>query len=200
VRRILDTPTASVTAGLLISAVVLGGWLLAAGADVLGFTSFLLRWLHVLAAMIWVGLVFFVNFVQLVVLKAADEQQRSFLGAAVVPRVAWWFRHAASVTVVSGLLLAVPVGYIAPALVYGAGVFVPHERAALLWLGAAGGVAMLTFVHAVIWPSLQVVLGARPGDAEAKALAQARVLTFARLNLVLAVPVTLAMMAAAHLY
>ena len=59
---------------------------------------------------------------------------------------------------------------------------------------------MWTFVHMIIWPNLQVVLGQRPGNAEAKAVARTKVAHYARANLLLAVPVTVLMVAAAHLY
>ena len=119
--------------------------------------------------MIWVGLVFFVNFVQLVVLRTADEPARGFLHKAVVPSVAWWFRHASTVAVASGVLLLVLAGYLLPSLVYGTGVYVPPARALLLWGGVIGALAMWMFVHMYIWPSMQVVLGLRPGDDAAKA-------------------------------
>jgi uncharacterized membrane protein len=118
----------------------------------------------------------------------------------MVPRVAWWFRHASTVAVASGALLLLLSGYLLPSLVYGTSVYVPAARALLLWAGVVGALAMWMFVHMYIWPNMQVVLGLRPGDADAKAKARARVVTFARLNLVLSLPVTLAMVAAAHLY
>ena len=102
-QSIIDNPRAALGAGLAIAAVLLIGWLIVAGADGLGLLSFLVRLVHVLAAMVWVGLVFFVNFVQLVALQAADEQARGFLHKAMVPSVAWWFRHASTLTVVSGV-------------------------------------------------------------------------------------------------
>jgi uncharacterized membrane protein len=58
---------------------------------------------------------------------------------------------------------------------------------------------MWAFVNFVIWPSLKIVLGQTAGDADAKALARQTVKRYARLNLVLAVPVTFAMVSAAHL-
>jgi uncharacterized membrane protein len=200
VRQILDNPRASLGAGLGIAAVVLCIWVATAGADGFGLVAFLIRFVHVLAAMVWIGLVFFVNFVQLVALQAADEQVRGFLHKAVVPNVAWWFRHASTVTVASGALLLVTAGYVFPMLAYGTGVYVPPARALLIWSAVLAALAMWMFVHMFIWPSMQVVLGLRPGDANAKAQARARVATFARLNLIIAVPVTLAMVAAAHLY
>jgi uncharacterized membrane protein len=199
-QRIIDSPLAALAAGLALAAVVLLGWIAVAGADAFAFLVFLVRFLHVLAAMIWIGMVVFVNFVQLIVLRAADEPTRGFLHEAMVPRVAWWFRHASTVAVVSGVLLLVLAGYLLPSLAYGTSVYVPPERAVLLWAGVIGAMAMWMFVHMYIWPNMQVVLGLRPGDMEAKTRARDRVIMFARLNLVLSVPVTLAMVAAAHLY
>ena len=197
---IFANPRASLWAGLVLAAAVLMFWLATAGADAMGLFSFLIRLLHVLAAMVWIGLVFFVNFVQLVALQSADEQGRDFLHKAIVPNVAWWLRHASTLTVASGAILLVTTGYLLPTLVYGAGVYVPPSRAWLIGSGVLGALAMWMFVHMYIWPNMQVVLGLRPGDADAKARARSRVILFARLNLILTVPVTLAMVAAAHLY
>ena len=197
---IIANPRASLWAGLVLAAAVLLFWLATAGADAMGLFSFLIRLLHVLAAMVWIGLVFFVNFVQLVALQSADEQGRDFLHKAIVPNVAWWLRHVSTLTVVSGAILLVTTGYLLPTLVYGAGVYVPPSRAWLIGSGVLGALVMWMFVHMYIWPNMQVVLGLRPGDADAKARARSRVILFARLNLILTVPVTLAMVAAAHLY
>jgi uncharacterized membrane protein len=199
-KGIIDSPSGALIAGLAIAVVLLLGWIVTAGADLFAFLVFVVRLLHVLAAMIWIGLVFFVNFVQLIVLRAADDPTRNFLHEAMVPRVAWWFRHASTVAVASGALLLLLSGYLLPSIVYGSGVYVPPERAVLLWAGVIGALAMWMFVHMYIWPNMQVVLGMRPGDADAKVQARARVVMYARLNLVLSVPVTLAMVAAAHLY
>jgi uncharacterized membrane protein len=199
-RSIIDNPRAALGAGLVLTAAMLIGWLVVAGADGFALLGLLVRLVHVLAAMIWVGLIFFVNFVQLVVLRTADEAGRGFLHKAVVPSVAWWFRHASTVAVASGVLLLVLAGYLLPSLVYGTSVYVPPARALLLWGGVVGSLAMWMFVHMYIWPSMQVVLGIRPGDDVAKASARARVVLFARLNLVLSLPVVFAMVAAAHLY
>ena len=198
--RILDTPRASLGAGVAIAVVVLLGWALIAGVDGFSFVSFLVRVLHVFAAMIWVGLIVFVNFVQLVAVQRGDDATRSVLHAAILPEVAWWLRHMSTATVATGVLLLVLAGYLLPDLAYGSGVFVPPSRAGLLWLAVLGGLAMWMFMHMYIWPSMQVVLGLRPGDDAAKAAARGRVKTFARLNLVLVVPVAVAMVAAAHLY
>jgi len=197
---IIDNPRTCLSVGLALAALLLIVSLIASETDRLGLVAFLLRFTHVLAAMVWVGLVFFVNFVQLVALKDADEAARGVLHGAVVPRVAWWFRHASTLTVLSGLVLLMLSGYLLPSLIYGTSVFIPAGKAVVLWTAVLGALAMWMFVHMYIWPNMQVVLGLRPGDGEAKGSARARVILFARLNLIIAVPVALGMIAAAHLY
>jgi uncharacterized membrane protein len=197
---ITDNPRTCLSVGLAAAALLLIISLLASDTDRLGLIAFLLRFTHVLAAMVWIGLVVFVNFVQLVALKNADAATRDVLHGAIVPRVAWWFRHASTLTVLSGVVLLVLGGYLLPSLIYGTSVFIPAAKAIALWAAVLGALAMWMFVHMYIWPNMQVVLGLRAGDAEAKGNARARVILFARLNLILAMPVALGMIAAAHLY
>jgi uncharacterized membrane protein len=199
-QAIIDNPRICLAAGVALALILLLLSLLAGDADRLSLVAFLVRLLHVLAAMIWVGLVFFVNFVQLVALQSADETARGVLHGSIVPRVALWFRHASTVTVLSGALLLLLVGYLLPSLIYGSTVFIPPAKAIVLWLAVLGALAMWMFVHMYIWPNMQVVLGLRPGDANAKTQARARVILFARLNLLIALPVITGMIAAAHLY
>ncbi|HSR80369.1 MAG TPA: hypothetical protein VLL28_06260 [Hyphomicrobiaceae bacterium] len=146
-QSIIDSPRATLGVGAAIAAAVLVVWLIVAGADGLALTAFLVRLGHVVAAMVWIGLIVFVNFVLLVALGSADEAQRSFLHKAVVPRVAWWFRHASTVAVITGILLLILSGYLLPVLVYGAGVFMPPARVLLLWGGVVAALAMWMFVH-----------------------------------------------------
>lgn len=190
----------ALAAGGVLTLVILIAWLAFAGADAIGFVSFLLRWLHVVGAMVWVGLIWFVNFVQLGALQQADEPGRRTLMTSVVPRVAAAFRHASHLTLLTGLLLLVTTGYIFNDLVFSTPVYVAPARAVLLWLGAIGGLAMWAFVHFIIWPNLRILLGETSADDQVKDKARQQVRTFARLNLILALPVTFAMVAAAHLY
>src|SRR5262245_35193888 len=197
---ITDNPRTCLSVGLAAAALLLIVSLLASDTDRLGLVAFLLRFTHVLAAMIWIGLVVFVNFVQLVALRDADAATRDALHSAIVPRVAWWFRHASTLTVLSGVVLLVLGGYLLPALIYGTSVFIPAAKAIALWIAVLGALAMWMFVHMYIWPNMQVVLGLRAGDGAVKDKARARVILFARLNLIIALPVALGMIAAAHLY
>jgi uncharacterized membrane protein len=196
----LESPWASLAVGLICAAVLLAVWFGAAGADALGLVSLVVRYVHVLAAAVWIGLIAFVNFIHLAALRTTDETGRDLLNGSLVPGVLAWLRHASTATVVAGAVLLATAGYIFPTLVYGSGVYVPPAREILLWTGVIGALAMWMFVHMYIAPSLMVILGKRPADAEAKARARARVARFARVNLIIVAPVLLAMLAAAHLF
>lgn len=202
-QRILSSGPAALTAGLALAGLIvilfLGLWLLDGGLDGIGFISLLLRWVHILGGIIWVGMIWFVNFIQLAAIKEADDAGRAALHKLVVPRVAIMYRHASHLTVVSGILLLMSTGYVLDRWVFLSAVYIPPLRSALLWTGAAGGLVMWMFVHFIIWPNLQIVLGEQ-ADAAAKARARDQVRIYARLNLILAIPVILAMVAATHLY
>jgi len=71
-QSIIDSPRATLAVGAAIAAAVLVIWLIVAGADGLALTAFVVRLGHVVAAMVWIGLIVFVNFVQLVALGSAD--------------------------------------------------------------------------------------------------------------------------------
>jgi len=199
-KDILASPMRSLMLGLGLGVVLLILWIANAGMDGIGFTSFLLRWLHVFAGMIWIGMIWFVNFIQLVAVGAAEPPERAAIMKHIVPRVAFTFRHASHLTVLSGALLLITSGYLLDRLAFSATVYIPPLRTLLLWSGTLAALAMYAFVHMVIWPGLRVVLGQEPADADKIAAARARVAVYARWNLILGVPVTVAMVAAAHLY
>jgi uncharacterized membrane protein len=183
----------AVLAGVLTFAVMLAGRL-----DPVSASALIARVVHVFSAMVWVGLVLFVNLVQLELMASVGDSERAFLGKAVAPRVAILYRHASTWTVVAGLVLLLTSGYVLPSLVYGASVDLGAPRSMAMTLGTLGGIVMWVLVHMLIWPSLQVAVGLRPGDDAAKMAARAKVKRYARVNLLLALPVTLLMIAAAH--
>ena len=184
--------------GLGLCAVVLAVWLSAAGIDWLGFVSMAVRFAHVLGAVAWVGMIIFVNFVQLIALSEADDAGRSALMKHVVPRVASIFRHASHLTMVTGIGLLIATGYMLERWVFKSAVYIPPLKFAMLYAAIAGAVVMWSLVHFVIWPNLRLVLGQVEGDAAAKVEARNKIRKAARINLILALPVTCVMVAVAH--
>jgi uncharacterized membrane protein len=198
--NVLSSPAKSLTLGLLIVVAIIALWVALSGVDAIGFTSFLLRAVHIVSAMIWVGMIWFVNFIQLLAVSEADAAGRPAIMKLIVPRVAFTFRHASHLTILSGVLLLVTTGYLLDRIVFSSAVYIPPLRNILLWGAAVGALAMYGFVHMVIWPGLRIVLGQQPADEATVSAARVRVAAYARWNLILALPVTVAMIAAAHLY
>jgi uncharacterized membrane protein len=196
---LLGTPGKALALGaavallLLVVALATGS-----GIDAVGLIALLMRWLHVGAGIVWLGMVWFVNFIQLVAVAEADQPARGPIMKHIVPRVALTFRQASHLTVVTGALLLFTSGYLGGSLVYASAVFIPTSRNILMWVGVLAAMAMYMFVHMMIWPGLRLVLGIETGTADQVAAARVKVATYARWNLVLSVPVTLAMVAAAH--
>jgi uncharacterized membrane protein len=199
-KDILASPSRALGAGLAIAAAGLAVWLVTAGADRVSLLSFIVRWVHIASAIVWLGMIWFVNFIQLVAMAEAEQPARAAILKHIVPRVAATFRHASHLTVASGALLLVTSGYMMGSMVYGAPVSLAAPRNILMGVGTLAAMAMYMFVHMMIWPGLRKVLGIDKADADAVAAARLRVAVYARWNLVLAVPVTVAMVAAAHLY
>lgn len=197
---VLSSARNALIAGTAVAVLALVAAIAVDGADRLGLISLLLRAIHVVAAMVWVGMIWFVNFVQHAAVTNSDDAGRGTLMRLVVPNVAWIFRHASHLVLLSGALLTLPTGYLLGSWVFGAPVYVSLVKSLLMWGAAAGAVAMWAFVHMIIWPNLQIVLGQRPGNADAKAAARSKVALYARANLLLAVPVTVLMVAATHLF
>lgn len=197
---LLASPWKALSAGLLL-ALGLGVLHAFLGSGVsLDSAAFVLRWIHVIAAIVWIGLVWFVNFVQLPALGKLDDAGKAVIMKVIAPSVAWWFRHAATVTVAAGLALSAVQGTLFDVLTLGAGDSFAVPRHTLLGIGIWLAIVMFVFVWFLIWPNLKIVLGETPGDANDKNIARAKVLKYARMNLMLSMPVTFAMVAAQNLF
>ncbi len=160
--------------------------------------AMLSRWLHVLGAIVWIGMVWFVNFVMLPANYAMSDEERPVLLKYIAPNVAPWFLHASTVTLVFGLLLAMQTGQFMDAMTIGAWEGFAVPKSIMLGIGIWIGIIMWVFTWFFIWPNLKVVLGRVPGDKEAKMIARRKMRNFARKNLILTIPVTFAMLAGAH--
>ncbi len=200
-KAILEAPWKAFTLGLAVAGILLALYLVQDGALDEALLRFALRWVHVVCAIIWVGLVFFVNFVMIPANYAIDDAGRAVLAKWIAPGVAMWFRQTSHIAVAAGLLLAWMNGYLLEALTLGAieGFAVPKH--VMIGLGMWIGIAMWVLVHHFIWPNMRIMLGLVPDKSkEERFAARVRMRNFARMNLVLSLPVTFAMVAARSLY
>lgn len=197
--HVLSRPWSTAFAGGAIALIILAVWLSGSRLDTLSLVSFLARFAHMFAAMLWVGMICFVNFIQLAALANTDDAGRATLMQHVVPYVAAAFRGASHVVLASGMVLLLTNGYVLDRWVFPSAVYIPTFRGMMIWSGVIAGLVMWGLVQFVIFPALRTVLD--PGsEASAKAVARERMRVAARVNLLLSIPVTFVMIAAAHLY
>ena len=162
------------------------------------YQAFFVRWLHVLSGIMWIGLLWYLNFVQIPNMPNIPDEQKPAIGKVIAPAVLFWFRWAALATIVTGLLLAHLQGYFLEAIQLGlADGVAKHTAIGIgMWLGAI----MAFNVWFVIWPNQKKALGIVDADADTKAASARTAMLFSRTNTLLSIPMLYAMVAAQNIY
>ncbi len=152
---------------------------------------FFMRWLHVLSAVMWVGLLWYFNFVQIPSMPKIPDEQKPAISKVIAPEALFWFRYAALATVVTGLLVATMNGYISgalsltpPYLAIGIGMWIALIMAFNVWF--------------IIWPNQQKALGMIEVTIEEKATAGKIAMLTSRANTLLSIPMLYMMVAQSH--
>ena len=165
--------------------------------DVL-FWSWLTRFTHVTVAIMWIGLLWYFNFVQIPNMAKIPDEQKPAIGKVIAPAALFYFRWAAALTVLSGLLLAWINGYLHDAMTLSLSTGIPKHTA--IGIGMWLGIIMAYNVWFVIWPNQKRALGIVECDAELKAKSAKTAMLFSRTNTLLSLPMLLSMVAAQNLY
>ena len=147
------------------------------------WVAFFFRWLHVLSGVMWIGLLWYFNFVQIPSMPKIPDEQKPAIGKVIAPTALFWFRWAALATVVMGLVIAAhpPQQYLVEALTFQSGY-------RMIGLGMWLGLIMAFNVWFVIWPNQKKALGLVEADADTKAKAATTAMMFSRTNTLLSVP------------
>ncbi|MBD24083.1 MAG: hypothetical protein CMG46_03650 [Candidatus Marinimicrobia bacterium] len=161
----------------------------------LAFYSALFRYLHVLSGVMWIGLLWYFNFVQIPNMAKIPDDQKPAISKVIAPAALFWFRWGAMATLITGLILAHLNGYMVDALLLGT----QTGQAALIGVGMWLGIIMWFNVWFVIWPNQKKALGIVEVDAEAKAAAGRTAMLFSRTNTLLSIPMLLCMVGQMHL-
>ena len=162
------------------------------------FWSWLFRYFHVLAGIMWIGLLWYLNFVQIPSMPKIPDEQKPAIGKVIAPAVLFWFRWAAFVTILTGLIVATLNGYVHQAMTLGIGSGGGKNTA--IGIGMWLGLIMAYNVWFIIWPNQKKALGIVEVGSEEKAKSAKTAMLTSRINTLLSLPMLLSMVMAQNLY
>ena len=184
---ILQSLGRTVAAGFVLVVILI----LAAGSGIhydQAWGAFVMRWLHVISGVMWIGLLWYFNFVQIPSMPKIPDEQKPAIGKVIAPTALFWFRWAALSTVVTGLLLAGMNGYIGTLFTFAR----PFTAIAIgMWLG----LIMAFNVWFIIWPNQKKALGIVTVEPAEKAKAARLAMLTSRVNTMLSIPMLYCMVA-----
>jgi len=162
------------------------------------FWSWLFRYLHVLNGVMWIGLLWYLNFVQIPNMPNLTDEQKPAITKVIAPAVLFWFRWAALGTIVTGLIVATLNGYVHEAMALGIGSGGGKNTA--IGIGMWLGLIMAFNVWFIIWPNQKKALGIVECPPEDKPIALKKAVIASRINTLLSLPMLLSMVMAQNLY
>ena len=162
------------------------------------FWSWIARYTHVVVGIMWIGLLWYFNFVQIPNMAKIPDEQKPAIGKVIAPAALFYFRWAAAFTILSGLILAGLNGYLHDAMTLSIGSGIPKHTA--IGIGMWLGIIMAFNVWFVIWPNQKRALGIVECDPELKTKSARTAMLFSRTNTLLSLPMLLTMVAAQNLY
>ena len=197
---ILTSLRNTVIAGFVLAAVLVAMYLNWGGDFGHGFWAFIFRWLHVISGVMWIGLLWYFNVVQIPNMPNIPDEQKPAIGKVIAPAALWWFRWGAMATIVTGIILASMNGYLLEAYTLGIIEGFAVEKNIAIGIGMWLGTIMWFNVWFVIWPNQKIALGMVDAEADAKAKAARTAMLFSRTNTLLSIPMLFAMVSAQNIY
>jgi len=162
------------------------------------FWSWVARYIHVVVGIMWIGLLWYFNFVQIPNMGKIPDEQKPAVSKVIAPAALFYFRWAAAFTIISGLILAGLNGYLHDAMTLSIGSGIPKHTA--IGIGMWLGIIMAYNVWFVIWPNQKRALGIVECEPELKAKSAKTAMLFSRTNTLLSIPMLLTMVASQNLY
>ena len=157
--------------------------------------TFCFRWLHVISGIMWIGLLWYFNFVQIPNMGKIPDEQKPAIGKVIAPAALWWFRWGAMATIVTGLILAWMNGYLLDALSVG---LTDNGSSMPIGIGMWLGIIMWINVWFVIWPNQKKALGIVDASIEEKSASAKTAMLFSRANTLLSIPMLFFMVGMSH--
>ncbi|WP_339335521.1 urate hydroxylase PuuD [uncultured Maricaulis sp.] len=191
---ILSNLRTTVIVSFVLAAIYLGAYVMSGAIAIDGaFWQGFARWTHVVSGIMWIGLLWYFNFVQIPNMPKIPDEQKPAIGKVIAPAALFWFRWGAAFTVVTGLAVAGMRGYTSEVLSLGllADAYTPQYS--FIGIGMWLAIIMAANVWFVIWPNQKIALGMVEADAEAKPKAARTAMLFSRTNTLLSFPMLIAM-------
>ena len=164
------------------------------------FYSAIFKYLHVISGVMWVGLLYYFNFVQIPNMKKIPDEQKPSIMKVIAPAALFWFRWAAISTIITGLIVSYLNYYILEALSFGLLTNGATPKSISIGMGMWIGIIMAYNVWLIIWPNQKKALGIIDASNEAKIKSAKIAMLFSRINTMLSIPMLLTMVAAQNLY
>src|SRR4051812_39661184 len=197
-----------VITSFVLAFLLVGVYCATQGFDGVTFELFTLRWLHIVCGVMWIGLLWYFNFVQIPTMPKVPDELKKGVSGYIAPAALFWFRWGAMGTIFFGLVLALRNNYLLQAytldFIDGTAGWPVVPKYLAIGIGMWLGTIMWFNVWFVIWPNQQKALniGGKYPDlaADQKAAAAKAAMVFSRINTLLSVPMLFSMVAAGHLY
>jgi len=155
------------------------------------------RWMHVVFGILWIGLLYYFNFVQIRKMPEIPAELKPAVSKYIAPEALFWFRWAALMTVVAGVgiigLHGATYGAKVMTLGFAGGYDSSDTGFTLMGIGVYLALVMFVNVWGVIWPNQKIALGIKDADADAKAKAARTAMLFSRVNTLLSLPMLTSM-------
>ena len=196
--KILTSLKLTITTGLILTIAFIIYFLTLGNNIDIYFWQFLFRYIHVLAGTMWIGLLWYFNFVQIPNMPKIPDDQKPAIGKVIAPAALWYFRWGAMFTLISGLILAHLNGYLLSALQLG--ISSGSSRDVAIGIGMWMAIVMFINVWFVIWPNQKKALGIVEADADTKARSAKTAMLFSRTNTLLSIPMLFAMVSAQNIW
>ena len=196
--KLLTSLKLTITTGFILTIAFIFYFLTLGNNIDIYFWQFLFRYIHVLAGTMWIGLLWYFNFVQIPNMPKIPDDQKPAIGKVIAPAALWYFRWGAMFTLISGLILAHLNGYLLSALQLG--ISSGSSRDVAIGIGMWMAIIMFINVWFVIWPNQKKALGIVEADADIKAKSAKTAMLFSRTNTLLSIPMLFAMVSAQNIW
>jgi uncharacterized membrane protein len=178
---------------VVLALIMVAGYEVHHGSPDAIFWQAVFRWMHVWFGILWIGLLYYFNFVQLRVMPQIPAELKPAVSKHIAPEALFWFRWAAFATWIMGVILAFNRGFLVQAFTLGA-----TEHFAVpghIFIGVGMWLATIMFLNVwgIIWPQQKIVLGIVEADADAKAKATKLAMLASRTNVLLSIPMLVTM-------